>query len=102
MLVATFPPRPPQMYERSYMHRDFLTHVLVTATQYLITGSRDGILKFWKKFHGGVEFVKQYRAHREAIHGMSVCREGLRLASSGSDCQIKIFDVLNFGPFLRC
>jgi hypothetical protein len=35
-------------YERSYMHRDVLTHLIVTATDFLITASQDGHIKFWK------------------------------------------------------
>jgi hypothetical protein len=35
-------------YERSYMHRDILTHLIVTSTDFLITGSQDGHIKFWK------------------------------------------------------
>lgn len=80
-------------YERSYMHRDVVTHVLVTATDFLITGSQDGHIKFWKiitpdylkqqqtaatyqsakpaddkdphatSVPGPIEFVKHFRAH---------------------------------------
>lgn len=35
-------------YEKSFMHRDVVTHVIVTKTHFLITGSHDGHLKFWK------------------------------------------------------
>ena len=52
-----------EMYERSYMHRDVVTHTVFSKTQFLITGSKDGFIKFWKKQLGGVEFAKQYRAH---------------------------------------
>lgn len=51
------------MYERSYMHRDVLSTVDITATDFMITTSVDGHLKFWKKNDMGVEFVKHYRAH---------------------------------------
>lgn len=46
------------MYERSYMHRDNVTHVLVAKTDFIITCSKDGVLKFWKKTPVGIEFVK--------------------------------------------
>ena len=39
------------------------------ATDFLITGSVDGHLKFWKKKPEGVEFVKHFRAHKSAIDG---------------------------------
>ena len=39
-----------QMYEKSYMHRDHVTFVAVTpGTDFFITASHDGHLKFWKK-----------------------------------------------------
>jgi peptidylprolyl isomerase domain and WD repeat-containing protein 1 len=31
------------------MHRDVVTHVLVTPTDFIITASQDGHIKFWKK-----------------------------------------------------
>ncbi|CAF3597894.1 unnamed protein product [Rotaria sp. Silwood1] len=37
-----------QYYERSYMHRDIVTHVIVTVTDFLISASQDGHIKFWK------------------------------------------------------
>ena len=58
------------MYERSFMHRDTVTHVAVAAAcEMLLTGSADGHLKFWKKRPGGVEFVKHFRAHKGPIDG---------------------------------
>ena len=45
------------MYEKSYMHRDDITCVAVTpGTDFFITGSEDGHLKFWKKRYEGIEF----------------------------------------------
>lgn len=42
------------MYERSFMHRDVLSHVAVlSATHFVITASIDGHLKFWKKMVSG-------------------------------------------------
>lgn len=53
-------------------------HVLhtcqATPTDFIITGSVDGHLKFWKKQETGIEFVKHYRAHLGAVDG-----EGHRL-----------------------
>lgn len=50
-------------YEKSYMHRDVITHLVVTKTDFLITGSLDGHIKFWKKMEEGIEFVKHFRSH---------------------------------------
>jgi peptidylprolyl isomerase domain and WD repeat-containing protein 1 len=41
----------------------------VTASDFLITGSVDGFLKFWKVQEEGVEFVKTYRAHLGSVDG---------------------------------
>ncbi|NWR43221.1 PPWD1 protein, partial [Regulus satrapa] len=51
------------MYERSYMHRDVITHVACTKTDFIITASHDGHVKFWKKIEEGIEFVKHFRSH---------------------------------------
>jgi len=50
-------------YEKSYMHRDLITHILVTKTDFVVSGSCDGHIKFWKKTEGHIEFVKHYRSH---------------------------------------
>ena len=34
-----------------------------TRTDFIVTGSQDGHVKFWKKQVDGVEFVKHFRAH---------------------------------------
>ena len=52
------------MYEKSYMHRDWVTHCVFTPkTDFLVTASQDGHVKFWKKMPEGLEFVKHYHAH---------------------------------------
>ncbi|KAL5099783.1 hypothetical protein RYX36_004110 [Vicia faba] len=48
------------MYEKSYMHRDVVTHVAVSAAEFFIIGSADGHLKFWKKRPIGIEFAKHF------------------------------------------
>lgn len=51
------------MYEKSLMHRDLVNFVCVTATDFIVTTSVDGHVKFWKKQETGIEFVKHFRAH---------------------------------------
>ena len=80
-----------EMYEKSFMHRDVITHVvrnspqqrrctesahapppqLHTRTDFYVTGSADGHLKFWKRKAEGVEFVKHYRSHPGAVVSMA-------------------------------
>lgn len=58
------------MYERSYMHRDAIIQAVVAqAHDFVITGSVDGHLKFWKKRAEGIEFVKHFRAHLGSVDG---------------------------------
>ena len=58
------------MYERSFMHRDTVTHAAVAArAEFFFTASTDGHLKFWKKGGEGIEFVKSFRAHLGPITG---------------------------------
>ena len=85
------------MYERSFMHRDTVTHVAFAPTHdFFITASVDGHLKFWKKRHEGVEFVKHFRAHGDEIIGLCVSADGGMCATIGKDNTAKIFDVINF------
>lgn len=89
------------MYERSFMHRDTVTHVAFATTHdFFVTASIDGHLKFWKKRHRGVEFVKHFRAHASEILGLSVSADGGMCATIGSDNTCKIFDVVNFDMLL--
>ena len=85
------------MYEKSYMHRDTVTHVAVAeATDFLITASVDGHIKFWKKGPKEVEFAKQFKAHVGPITGLSVSGDGSFCASISSDKTVKVFDVATF------
>lgn len=52
-----------ESYEKSYMHRDVITHCVVSETDFIITASCDGHIKFWKKVETGIEFVKHFRSH---------------------------------------
>ena len=60
-------------YERSYMHKDAISHILVSHRyDFVFTASTDGFLKFWKKAENGIEFVKTFRAHLTKISGMAL------------------------------
>ncbi|GAA5982897.1 hypothetical protein JCM11641_002620 [Rhodosporidiobolus odoratus] len=95
-------------YYKSFMHRDTITQVAVTRTNFLLTASIDGILKFWKKQPVGIEFVKLYRTHLSPILHLGVSDDGKSLAALGADQggktaegqevkgSAKIFDVENF------
>lgn len=86
-----------EVYEKSYMHRDNVTHVFVTKTQFLITASLEGVIKFWKKNAQGIEFVKSFKSHAGPIEDMSITPNGTELASiSRKDKTVKIFDIVNF------
>lgn len=84
------------MYERSYMHRDVVTHIAVAPTGFVLTASRDGQVKFWKKGAVGIEFVKNFRAHLASINALALSHDGTSLATTSDDCSIKVFDVLAF------
>ncbi len=84
-------------YEKSYMHRDLLSHVIMAPnTGFLVTASIDGHVKFWKKVGTGIEFVKHFRAHANTILSVDVSHDGLRMVSSGTDSALKFFDVVSF------
>jgi len=71
--------------------------MLVSRTDFLITTSIDGHLKFWKKQDTGIEFVKHYRAHLAPVVGVSASADGQLFASVAEDGSAKVFDVINFG-----
>jgi len=90
-------------YTKSFMHRGTLTYVTVTPlTDFIITTSIDGIVKFWKKQALGIEFVKQYRGHIGPVTSVSVSADGSIFVSASSDKTVKIFDVVNFGTISHC
>lgn len=98
------------------MHRDVITHLVVTKSDFIITGSIDGHIKFWKKMEEGIEFVKHFRSHLSnyfrifriidnivykffttvPIHSLTSNYSGTFLCSASEDKSVKIFDVINF------
>eukprot|EP00250_Pteridium_aquilinum_P011322 c19990_g2_i1 orf=539-2413(-) len=88
------------MYEKSYMHRDVVTHIAFSNAEFLITGSLDGHIKFWKKKAVGIEFVKHFRAHLNSIEGLAVSADGLMCCTISSDKAAKVFDVVNYDMML--
>jgi peptidylprolyl isomerase domain and WD repeat-containing protein 1 len=80
------------------MHRDLIDNIIsATETDFILTTSLEGNVKFWKKQYVGIEFVKQFKAHQGKITGISVSKSGLYLCTcSFRDEMIKVFDVLNF------
>ncbi|GER25553.1 peptidyl-prolyl cis-trans isomerasecyclophilin-type family protein [Striga asiatica] len=84
------------MYEKSYMHRDVVTHVAVSAADFFISGSSDGHLKFWKKKGVGIEFAKHFRSHLGPIEGLAVSVDGALCCTISNDRSVKIYDVFNY------
>ncbi|CAK7265794.1 Peptidyl-prolyl cis-trans isomerase cyp15 [Sporothrix epigloea] len=87
-------------YSKSLMHKEQLSFLTLTpGTDFLITTSTDGVVKFWKKVAEGIEFVKQFSAHQGPIASVSASCDGRSFASAGAaptDKTIKIFDVATF------
>jgi peptidylprolyl isomerase domain and WD repeat-containing protein 1 len=94
--LACLPSAP--MYERSYMHKDAVSHVSVSHRfEFIFTASTDGFLKFWKKAAVGIEFVKTFRAHLTKISGVALSKNEQRLATvCPMEQTMKLFDVSNF------
>ena len=84
-------------YSKSLMHKGQVLFVTWTpSTEFLITSSVDGTVKFWKKIAQGIEFVKEFKAHNGEIKSVSISQDGRSFATAGSDSTIKIFDVITF------
>lgn len=80
------------------MHKEQLAFVTTTPfTDFLITSSIDGAVKFWKKAVVGIEPVKEFKAHNGEVKTVSVSQDGRSFATAGLDKTIKIFDVITFG-----
>lgn len=79
------------------MHKDQLCFTTFTPyTDFLITASVDGVVKFWKKTFGGIDFVKEFRAHNGEIKSINVSADGRSFATAGADKTVKVFDVITF------
>lgn len=93
-------------YSKSLMHREQLSFATMTPfTDFLITSSTDGVVKFWKKVAVSIEFAKEFKTHQGEIRSVSVSADGRSFATAGVDRTIKVFDVITFGtsPVLsRC
>lgn len=86
-----------ERYSKSLMHKEQLSFLTITPlTDFLITSSVDGAVKFWKKGNEGIEFVKEFKAHIGEIKSVSVSADGRSFATAGVDKSIKIFDVVTF------
>ena len=85
-------------YEKSFMHRDEVSYILVSQKYGLVfTASVDGYLKFWKKGQVGIEFIKTFKAHTGKITGMALTANEERLVTVCAQEQtVKLFDVQNF------
>ncbi|RMD44329.1 hypothetical protein DV735_g854, partial [Chaetothyriales sp. CBS 134920] len=87
-------------YSKSLMHKEQLFSVTVapSPSDFVITSSVDGVVKFWKKVASGIEFVKEFKAHEGTIKSTSVSADGSLFASAGDgeDRTIKLFDVASF------
>jgi len=78
------------------MHRDIINNIISSyKTDFIITFSIDGHIKFWKKTYHLVEFTKNFKAHNGLITGASLSKNHDLLCSVGFDKTFKIFDVLN-------
>lgn len=84
-------------YSKSLMHKEQLLSATFTPnSDFLITSSIDGHVKFWKKVTNGIEFVKEFKAHDGTIVSTSVSEDGQYFATAGSNGTVKLFDVVSF------
>ena len=86
-----------QMYEKSYMHRDFVTFVAVTpGTDFFITASHDGHPQVLEEEVRGRGVREALQSARGADPWPQRQRRRLYCATIGADRSVKIYDVVNF------
>ncbi|CAF1437569.1 unnamed protein product [Adineta steineri] len=85
-------------YERSYMHRDVVTHIIVTVTDFLITGSQNGHIKFWKILTA--DYIKQQQTTATYMSNKpNDDKEGNNNSLINSPIEfVKHFRARRFGP----
>ncbi|NWH54899.1 PPWD1 protein, partial [Fregata magnificens] len=79
------------MYERSYMHRDVITHVACTKSIYLPAFPCP--VMFCSQTTGGIGMLTFLIG---VIESIAVSSEGALFCSVGDDKAMKVFDVVNF------
>ncbi|GKY93570.1 hypothetical protein MPSEU_000324400 [Mayamaea pseudoterrestris] len=109
-------------YHVSWMHASVVTSVASSTKHgYVVTGSADGVVKFWKRLnvetskqrnddnaantstgldhaasHPCLEFVKSFTAHTDAVLALAMDMEGDACVSVGADDWLKFYDVSTF------
>ena len=114
-------------YHVSWMHADIVTAVVSSVKHgYIVTASRDGVVKFWKRLpvqphetnkgrgddtgitsaaeakqreeaqHPCLEFVKSFTAHPKPVRALAMDAAGDTVASISQDGLVKFYDVSLF------
>lgn len=71
--------------------------IFIDRSNFVITASSDGHVKFWKKQEELIEFVKHFRAHLMAMQSVVSSCDGVYACTTSLDRTMKVFDVINFG-----
>lgn len=69
------------------MHRDVVTHIIVTITDFLISGSQDGHIKFWKILTS--DYIKQQQTAAAAIQSSKINEDQQEEANAISSLPIQ-------------
>lgn len=65
-------------------------------TDFILTGSKDGILKFWKKTQSNIEFVKTYKVFLNRITRIITSLDGSLACVTSDGNEVTFFDVTSF------
>ena len=81
------------------MHKAVVTHVIAcVSTEFIVSVSFDGVVKFWKKQFEGIEFVKAISTSSRILD-CSLSPDGSEIAMITSARHMLLFDVGNFSLF---
>ncbi|KAL2312428.1 WD repeat containing cyclophilin family peptidyl-prolyl cis-trans isomerase Cyp9 [Schizosaccharomyces pombe] len=80
-------------YTKSYMHNAEIYKCFPTKSNYILSVSYDGYVKFWHKTPNGVEYIKEFHAHNAMLLSAELSQDERLFITGADDKSLKVFDV---------
>lgn len=83
-----------EMYFKSYMHKQAVQFVVVSPeTDFFVSMSVDGIVKFWHRKDKDIEFVKGVNTKDGTFNSYTVSHDGQFVATGSCNGKVSVFSV---------